>query len=247
MAQLKHLCAFQDQKKHHAPCYNITSISLPKASPVVYSSSLGYGRNFPEGLNLLPMWDFSCKSILAIPLLLKMMCCFIVWNITLLLIFKVICLVETYSEIIKTKGSSNSQQNTCENASNCRVKTGGFSVFPTWLLAPVSRLPNKHCCKIPIPCDSHSQSEQQANSTRCGRNKVGQSILWRPVHSATGLIISGKCFCSPVGKKPLLWFRRLLNKCNLDLFSLELLWKSLPSLLPNTIRILKHHVIRSVY
>jgi hypothetical protein len=39
----------------------------------------------------------------------------------------------------------------------------------------------------------------------------------------------------------------LLNKCNLDLFSLELLWKSLPSLLPNTIRILKHHVIRSVY
>lgn len=158
---------------------------------------------------------------------------------------KVLSLEEANTEIMKVEIFSYSQWNACNNASNYCQEIRSFCVM---------NLPHTSCVGWPTIkkcCNNWFHLAQKATAARIsmrqGRNKVGQSLLWRPVHSAACLTMSLIGVCSSVGRNLLLGLSILLNKCNLKLFSLEQFWRFYFLPPKNTIYIFKYQVIRSLH
>lgn len=100
-------------------------------------------------------------------------------------------------------------------------------------------------------CNNWFHRTQKAIAARpragLGRNKVGQSFLWRPVRLAVCLTISLKCFCSSVGGNLLLGLVYCLKMQFGFVFLRTVLEVFFPLFPPNTIYILKYQAIRSLY
>lgn len=123
---------------------------------------------------------------------------------------KVIYLVEADTEITKTK-TKNKSQTPSKMLVIMLLIVGRRSELVYYKSAQClcEQTGHQKCC------NNWFHLTQKATAARTsvglGRNKVGQSFLWRPMHSAVCLTISLKCFCSSVGGNLLLGLSVLLK------------------------------------
>ena len=148
----------------------------------LWLTSLGYGRKCSLRLLLISIFlrdlsgvylEITIYCLGYVPVrYFEMLHCSLCLN-------KVLSLEEANTEITKIEIFSYSQGNACNNASNYCQEIKSFSVMNLPCISCVGWPAIKKCCSNWFHLAQKATAARI--SMRQGRNKVGQSLLWRPV------------------------------------------------------------------